>query len=195
MLEPIFLCSTLTTMIPDVDNKVLAEQIYALKDKKQYTDEKHTFNEDSDYPDTPECEALVDLIDHYIQENVHSKFITWTKWSHIIEPREQTMMHTHTNRELPITQLSWVYYVDVPENSGDLGFVLNVGKKSVHRDITPETGMLVVFPDWIPHFTYKNNSDKARISVSGNSYPAVDDIQRCYDDPENLYNIVGIAND
>lgn len=194
MIQPIFLCSSLRTFI-DVDNKVLAEQIYALKDAKQFTDEKHTFNEDSDYPDTAECNELIEQIDKFIQENVHSKYKTWTKWSHILEPREQTMLHTHASRDIPIEQISWVYYVDVPKNSGDLGFVLNVGKKSVHQDIQPETGMLLIFPDWIPHFTYKNNSDKARISVSGNSAPAPEDIQACFDNPENLYNIVGIAND
>lgn len=194
MMSPIFLCSTLSTQL-DVDNKILAEQILANKDVKKYADPQHTFNEDSDYPETTECQQLIMLIDNFIQQNVHSKYFTYTQWSHILEPKEQTMMHTHVNRQIFPETLSWVYYVDVPENSGDLAFWLNVGSKTVVHNVQAQAGTLIIFPDWIPHYTYKNASDSVRISVSGNARCDEKDVEYVLANPENLYNVVGITND
>lgn len=194
MIEPIFLASKFVTYL-DVDNAKLKEQILAEKDNKLEFGEKHTFSEDSMYPDTPECHALVAEVDRVIKENIHSLYNTYTVWSHILEPNAQTMMHMHTDQNIPADCLSWVYYVDVdPNDSGDLGFWFNVDTRRIVVTEKSMTGKLVIFPDWVPHFTYKNNSGSNRISISGNAAPMSQDLESVYNNPENLYNIIGLTN-
>ena len=58
---------------------------------------------------------------------------------------------------------------------------------------TPEVGTLILFPNWMPHFTKKNNSNDIRISISGNAKPPESSYQDVGRDPHNLFNIVGIT--
>ena len=53
---------------------------------------------------------------------------------------------------------------------------------------TPKVGELIIFPNWMPHFTKKNNSNNIRISISGNARPVKD-----VNEPGNLLNIVGLV--
>ena len=43
--------------------------------------------------------------------------------------------------------------------------------KRVYIDNTPKVGGLILFPTWVPHYTTRNVSDGARISISGNYFP------------------------
>jgi hypothetical protein len=72
-----------------------------------------------------------------------------------------TLAHRHDEDD---ELLSGVYYVDVPENSGDL--VLEQGCATTH--IRPQAGMLVLFaPDALHHVT-QNLSAETRLSVGMN---------------------------
>jgi len=77
--------------------------------------------------------------------------------------------------------LSGVFYLQVPEGSGRLVFrdprpgVLNSPFKGPnangHNDVhlTPETGLLVMFPNWLEHYVEPHGSDTPRIAISFNA--------------------------
>lgn len=193
MFTPIFITSCFITNLK-LDNETLREQIIAGKDNKEKYDEGHTFSEDSLLPDTPECKKLIQAVDKAIQKNIHSKYSSYSYWAHVLEPNEQTMIHSHMNPNIPINCLSWVYYVDAPKHSGDLAFMFNVDQRGVLFEEKPEAGKLIVFPDWMKHYTKKNNSGKTRVSVSGNAAPKSEYLEYCFKNPENLYSLVGYSN-
>jgi uncharacterized protein (TIGR02466 family) len=80
--------------------------------------------------------------------------------------------------------VGWVYYVDIPENSGDIVFLNPKGNNSwdyfyrvedsrapAEHDLLykfkPKNGDLLIFPGWILHYVEPNNSDQLRISMAG----------------------------
>jgi uncharacterized protein (TIGR02466 family) len=100
-------------------------------------------------------------------------------WVHATPPGEITQSHTHKP-----TVLSGVYYVDKPENSGDLVFVdvnqfHDYSPKLLPGEVDPITspqivfkadeGTMLVFPAWLPHKVPRNNSGRNRVSVSFNA--------------------------
>ena len=100
-------------------------------------------------------------------------------WMHVSAPGEITQSHTHKP-----AVLSGVYYVDKPENSGDLAFVdvnqfHDYNPKPLPGEIDPITspqvifkgdeGTMIIFPSWLPHKVPRNNSDRDRVSVSFNA--------------------------
>lgn len=100
-------------------------------------------------------------------------------WIHATPPGELTQFHDHKPG-----LFSGVYYVDKPENSGDLVFVdvnpyhefsprLLPGKTDpiTRSEITFKAGegSMLIFPGWLPHKVPRNNSDRRRVSVSFNA--------------------------
>jgi len=100
-------------------------------------------------------------------------------WVHSTPPGEVTQSHTHKP-----AVLSGVYYVDKPEDSGDLVFVdVNQFHDYEPRPLpgevdpisTPQVvvkaneGTMIVFPSWLPHKVPKNMSGQNRVSVSFNA--------------------------
>lgn len=80
--------------------------------------------------------------------------------------------------------VGWVYYVDVPENSGDIVFLNPKGNNSwdyfyrvenprapaehnLLYKFRPQNGDLVIFPGWITHYVEPNNTNQQRISIAG----------------------------
>ena len=68
-----------------------------------------------------------------------------------------------------------------------------VHNKFVSWEAEPEVGKLIVFPNWLPHFTKKNISGDQRISISGNSRPDEQDYKAVSENPGSLFNIIGLA--
>jgi uncharacterized protein (TIGR02466 family) len=100
-------------------------------------------------------------------------------WVHATPPGGLTQSHTHKP-----AVLSGVYYLDKPENSGDLVFVdLNqfhdYEPRSLPGEIDPiatpqvimkaEEGTMLVFPSWLPHKVPENMSNRERVSISFNA--------------------------
>jgi uncharacterized protein (TIGR02466 family) len=96
----------------------------------------------------------------------------------IVNPKNAfNVLHQHAN-----SILSGVYYLDVPEDSGNLYFhdPRHSGQMLVppYQQITPWTlgkliykpisGMLVIFPSWVWHGVEVNLSEQNRISLSFN---------------------------
>ena len=40
--------------------------------------------------------------------------------------------------------------------------------QTINKDFTPKTGMFIIFPSWLSHFTTRCTSEELRISISGN---------------------------
>lgn len=100
-------------------------------------------------------------------------------WIHSTLPGELTQFHDHKP-----DIFSGVYYVDKPEDSGDLVFVdvnpyhefspatLPGMEDPVNRpEITfkAQEGTMLIFPGWLPHKVPRNMSDRRRVSISFNA--------------------------
>lgn len=148
-----------------LDNAAIAEQVIQRKGLRFEEASGHTRYEDSYLPDTPECLALRAQV-REVMRAVCPDLEEKDHWAHILGPRESTMFHTH---EAPgrIT-LSWVYYAQVPPDSGNLCFIVDALQRRRIAAVEPEVGKLVVFAGFLPHYTQRNNSDDLRVSISGN---------------------------
>ena len=82
-------------------------------------------------------------------------------WFNYMEPGQLTLPHQHDDLD---EIYSAVYYVKVPESSGDLII------KEDNQDITikPKEGMLVLFPPELVHHVTANNSNDVRLSLGIN---------------------------
>ena len=63
----------------------------------------------------------------------------------------------------------------------------------VTMEENPSVGTLILFPNWVPHFTKKNISNDIRISISGNAKPDESDYVNVGKDPQQLFNLVGLV--
>jgi len=100
-------------------------------------------------------------------------------WINVFQPGAQESQHCHEG-----SLLSCSYYVETPENCGDLVFPDPVAARRVHRAFTrtgdtgfftnthvafrPQAGRLIMFESWAEHSVQCNKSDKPRISLAFN---------------------------
>jgi uncharacterized protein (TIGR02466 family) len=105
-------------------------------------------------------------------------------WVNINYRNSSNQQHSHAG-----SLLSAVFYVKVPENSGDIFFRNpNVNLQTAYLNhwhllekiknttvtlgeirIRPKENMLIIFPSWLEHFVESNNSDEERISIAFNT--------------------------
>jgi uncharacterized RmlC-like cupin family protein len=81
---------------------------------------------------------------------------------------QSTSEHTHEEID---ELLSGVYYLRVPEGSGDI--VLTAGRLTMH--VTPEAGMFLFFPPSLSHRVEINRSGELRLSLAFNFGPVDED--------------------
>ena len=88
-------------------------------------------------------------------------------WFNAMEAGQQTALHHHDeNDEL----LAAVYYIRVPDNSGEL--ILHDEGRTIR--VQPHAGKLVMFAPNVPHEVSVNLSADLRLSVGMNIGPAVE---------------------
>lgn len=85
-------------------------------------------------------------------------------WFNAMQPGNSTTAHRHDDYD---ELLSAVYYVKVPENSGEL--ILTVNNFTTH--VTPREGMMVFFPADMIHQVTENKSNDMRLSLGINIGP------------------------
>ena len=131
---------------------------------------------------TPFSSYLRRSLDHYfssICDYEYPGMILNQAWFTVYPPGHFIPRHSH-----PATQMSGVYYFDVPEDGGDLVFEDPIGDFRVWYDdgqnpagpfrpvtamnVKPEPGMFVLFPSWLPHRTMPNKGNSDRIIFSFN---------------------------
>lgn len=86
-------------------------------------------------------------------------------WFNAMSPGHRTTRHSHEEND---EQLSAVYYVACPADSGRL--ILH--DEAAQIIVTPQPGLLVVFPPDLPHEVEENRSEAMRLSVAFNFGPA-----------------------
>ena len=82
-------------------------------------------------------------------------------WLNEMAPGHVTLAHRHDEDD---ELLSGVYYIDVPENSGDLVLEQGCAETRIH----PQSGMLVLFPPDVLHHVTQNLAAETRLSVGMN---------------------------
>jgi len=86
-------------------------------------------------------------------------------WFNLMYPGHVTSLHSHDEDD---ELLSCVYYLDVPQDSGNLILGLAEGPQS----LVPEDGMFVFFPPQLEHEVTENRSASPRLSLAINFGPA-----------------------
>ena len=85
-------------------------------------------------------------------------------WFNQMQPGHSTTLHTHDDGyEL----ISGVYYLEVPEESG--GILLHLPEQTLK--ISPQAGMMLMFPPDLAHEVTCNNSKQSRLSMAFNIGP------------------------
>ena len=84
-------------------------------------------------------------------------------WFNSARAGESTRLHNHNSE----AKISGVYYLQVPENSGNLFFR---NSNNHELEIQAEKGKLVLFPARLNHYVPENQSRAKRISLSFNCY-------------------------
>ena len=87
-------------------------------------------------------------------------------WFNEMQQGHSTTKHTHEeDNEL----LSGVYYVNVPENSGNL--VLSNTENGDEERVAPKAGEFIFFEPSLSHSVAMNHSDEMRLSIWMNIWP------------------------
>ena len=131
-----------------------------------------TRNEDLIIPKSKPFEELINIIKDkfYIRYNQVIELTDY--WAQVHSQNESTNMHDHVNcfdiKNSP--DLSGVYYLEVPKDSGDIVFQWPINKYNQYRRwwVKPKVGDLLLFPSTLDHFVTKNISLEKRIAVSFN---------------------------
>ena len=172
--------------LKDVDNKVLEENIYSLRDIDEgvKVSNKKGWHSDYIFPDNENIELFKPLITelprvlkHLPFKPIISEVTNIVIWANIGDKYSYNIAHNH-----PGCDISGVYYVKVPE--GDCGNILfNDPRHSwvygnrffVDRYACGETaprfpveGNMYLFPSCLDHSVEPNNTDEDRISISFN---------------------------
>jgi hypothetical protein len=132
-------------------------------------------NEDISIPQVKEITHLIKSIQDIYFFNYNKKLNLINFWSQVHYKNETTERHDHLDvndlRSLKATtpQLSAVYYVDAPKNSGDLIFDFWTNRYLEDSWRVPvETNKFCIFPSGIQHRVLKNLNDKPRVCISMN---------------------------
>lgn len=84
-------------------------------------------------------------------------------WFNSAMPGESTAVHNHNGKAL----LSGVYYLQMPEKSGNVVFI-NEHKEKL--EVPTKRGQLLFFPPELDHYVQENKGSDNRISMSFNCY-------------------------
>lgn len=119
------------------------------------------------------AKTMIDTVD---TENVPFRILNM--WTTIYPTGCWVPEHNHSN-----SHLSGVFYVKAPKNCGDIVFhdpswvaktmcinnsALSFPAVQTKHPQTPEPGMMILFPSWLPHRTMPNGSQEDRIIISFN---------------------------
>lgn len=87
-------------------------------------------------------------------------------WFNYMPPGSTTTLHTHDDDD---ELLSAVYYIHVPEDSGNL-IIYDDAKNTSQKklEITPQAGEFIFFKPDVRHEVTRNNSNEHRLSIGIN---------------------------
>lgn len=109
----------------------------------------------------PEIKVLLDEAALLAEKLLDVEHIQIGFWFNHMPPGAVTIAHSHDDDD---ELLSAVYYVTVPENSGNL----LIHEKNDPVEIIPEEGMFVFFKPDVVHEVLENKSQQDRLSIGMN---------------------------
>ena len=131
-----------------------------------------TRNEDLIIPKSKPFEELINIIKDKFYIRYNQVIELTDHWAQVHSQNESTNMHDHVNcfdiKNSP--DLSGVYYLKVPRDSGDIVFQWPINKYNQYKRwwFKPKKGDLLIFPSTLDHFVTKNTAVEKRIAVSFN---------------------------
>lgn len=155
-----------------------------------------------------ECEEFIPLqkyLDSAIKLSLSEKEGTnkfdlkWMDfWYTIYDTGKNVEEHFHPN-----CIISGVYYLKCPENCGDIVFLdstynyknycVNISPLKTFTyprnfKVTPEEGMILLFPSWLTHKTEHNQSNEDRIMFAFNLVPTKENFQNTLHGSNSFFN-------
>lgn len=147
------------------------EIIKEIKESKPLSGNIHlTRNEDLGLSKDKSCKHLLKQLDEMFKEMEKGVVLECEElWGQVTTKNMCCGIHTHYNANQPNRNgYSFVYYANAEKNCGNLVFDLEYGQKRYDTDIEPKTGLLIIFPLNIKHFTRRNTTNNERVVVAGN---------------------------
>ncbi len=156
---------TIVSLNTTVEKKYLAHQdsadvrkthLFDGRYENVYLTEKHI----------PELTSIIDEAVALAENILASKGLRAGYWFNYMPPDSSTLIHSHDDYD---EQLSGVYYVSVPENSGNLIIYDRTENNDEEKiEIKPNAGEFIFFMPDIRHEVSRNNSDEYRLSIGIN---------------------------
>jgi len=146
--------------------KILKEILLAESNNKLSTYPYSSRYEDTYCPPHPVVDEVINKITIDFKQATGRNIVCSGYWGHIHEKNMSTNTHDHGTEFF-----SAVFYISVPEHSGDLVFAprINPYNNYAFRSIfKPMEGYYYMFPSYIDHYVPRNNSEEKRISISFN---------------------------
>ena len=148
-------------------NKNILEQFYLLKED-DFKEKTHLFNGryENIYIEVEKIPELEIIINAALENaanilNVNKENLIVGFWLNAMGAGDITTAHTHDDDD---ELLSCVYYIKVPENSGNL-IIIEHNEKTI---IKPEEGTFIFFTPDTLHEVSKNESGQKRLSIAFN---------------------------
>lgn len=143
---------------------------YLLLDEKDFKRRSHSFggryeNLYLDHARIPQIETVLDQARAFAAALLGLPALKMGFWFNDMGPGDTTSRHDHDEFD---ELLSAVYYVHVPENSGNL----IIHDAHSQTEVTPESGMYVFFSPSVQHSVSVNQSAERRLSIGMNFGPA-----------------------
>jgi len=136
------------------------------------TDISDTRNEDLIIPKTKVLDELIGIIKDKFFIRYSQVLELLNHWGQVHQQNESTNTHDHVDcfdiKNSP--DLSGVYYLQVPKDSGDIVFQWPTNKYNQYKRwwFKPKAGDLLLFPSTLDHFVSKNIAFEKRIAISFN---------------------------
>jgi len=138
------------------DDDVLRTHLFHDRYENIYLNEQHI----------PELGPLIAEATRLAEEILHLKNLRAGYWFNYMPPGAITTLHTHDDDD---ELLSGVYYVHVPQDSGNLIIYDDADKSHPETiELVPETGQFFFFMPDVRHEVSRNNSSEHRLSIGMN---------------------------
>jgi uncharacterized protein (TIGR02466 family) len=181
--------SFLRSCSPNIDLEILKQECYQVKEFFENTDNSNrsgyhspsfTTKKSFEYEQFNQLNTLVGVakvfaLDTLILKNLRSDVGELSFWVNINKSYNYNVMHSHGRADL-----IGIYYVSVPEDSGNFVILRNDGSQYcnlydgrsdlLELNLEPKQGRLYLMPGYLWHYVEANESMKDRISISFNVY-------------------------
>ena len=164
----------------DISKNIKKSLLNNLSNSKSKLDYSHRFNGrwENQYLDidfVPEIKIILDFACQLGRKIINKALIIPNKrlgfqnnefWFNISKPGESTGWHDHKIK----SRLSGVYYIKIPDRSGNIRF--RYKNKSSYKEwsLDSEENKMILFNSDLEHCVERNNSDEKRISLAFNLY-------------------------